>query len=141
MSTAAIPGFNAKIFSSSDGGSTFQQIAEMTDATLNVEKDPIEVTSFDSAGWREFIDGLKVWSLSGEANFKSNDQSQTDLYNALVDGTTVKIRVRPKQLSGEPEWEGTGEVINFSVEMALDSAVNVPLEIQGTGALTRANQV
>lgn len=140
MPTAAIPGFNAKIYSSSDGGSTFQLIAEITDATLNVEKDPIETTSFDSGGWREFIDGLKTWGVTGEANFKATDQSQTDLYNALVNGTTVKVRIRPKELSGEPEYEGTAEVTNFSNELPLDGAVNVPFELQGTGALTRSAQ-
>ena len=43
------------------------KIAEISNWSLDLGADDIDVTSFDSNGWKEYLAGLKEWSGSIEA--------------------------------------------------------------------------
>jgi TP901-1 family phage major tail protein len=141
MATAAIPGFNAKVAVSSDGGSNFFVIGELRDVTLTVEADEIDATSKDSAGWREFIVGLKQWGGSAEHLYLEANTAQDALRNALVNRTLVKLRFRPKGDSvGADQFIGDAIITGWEPALPTDDAVAVSVTFRGTGAIVESTQ-
>jgi len=58
-------------------------VAEIANFSLDLGADDIDITSFDSEGWKEFLAGLKEWSGSFEGNFVPGDTNgQKAILNA-----------------------------------------------------------
>lgn len=141
MATAAVPGFNAKVAVSTDGGSVYNVIGELRDVTLTLEADEIEATSKDSAGWREFIEGLKQWGGSAEHLYLEANVPQDALYSALINRTLVKLRFRPKgDTVGFQQFIGDAVITGWEPALPTDDAVAVSITFRGTGALTKSTQ-
>lgn len=118
------------------GGSVYidaNKVAEISQWSIDCEADDIDVTSFDSNGWKEFIAGLKEWSGSFEGNLNPNDTNgQVALINAWLNGTTVNLELRidaTKKLSGSA-------LVKPSIEMPVDDKGSISFDFQGTGQLT-----
>jgi predicted secreted protein len=135
MATSAIAGFNARVSISADGGTSYQLIGEARDATLSVSQNEIEATSFDSAGWSEYIPGLKEWSVDIEALFIPTNIAQENLYDALVNGTGLKIKLLPKTGTGNIGYEGDVFVSSWEINPTPDDAIAVSVSFRGTGVL------
>lgn len=135
MATSAIAGFNARVSISADGGTSYQVIGEARDATLSISQNEIEATSFDSAGWSEYIPGLKEWSVDIEALYIPTNVAQENLFDALVNGTTLKIKLLPKTGSGNTGYEGDVFVSSWEINPTPDDAVSVSVSFRGTGLL------
>lgn len=109
------------------------KVAEISQWSIDCEADNIEITNFDSNGWKEFIAGLKEWSGSFEGNFKPTDTTgQAALITAWQNGTTVSLELRidaTKKLAGSA-------YVNFSIEMPVDDKGSFSCDFQGTGQLT-----
>lgn len=131
----AIAGLNALLYTSSDGGATYQKLGEIRDVTLSVKRDPIDVTSHDSAG-KEYIPGFLDWTGKGEALYVDGDAGQDMVFNALVNGTTLKFRFLPKTGVGKDKYEGTGMITSWELAGPNTDAAAVSIDIQGTGTLT-----
>lgn len=141
MATAAVPGFLAKVAVSTDGGSVYNVVGELRDVTLTLEADEIDATSKDSAGWREFIEGLKQWSGSAEALYLEANVAQDALYNALINRTLVKLRFRPKgDQVGFKQFIGDAVITGFEPGLPTDDAIANAITFRGTGALTQSTQ-
>jgi predicted secreted protein len=135
MASSAIAGFNARVSISIDGGTSFQLIGEARDATLSISQNEIEATSFDSAGWSEYIPGLKEWSVDVEALYIPTNVGQENLFEALVDGTLLKIKLLPKTGTGNLGYEGDVFVSSWEINPTPDDAVSVSVSFRGTGLL------
>lgn len=140
MATAAIAGYKAKLYVSTDGGNTYNLVGEVRNLTLRVEADNIDVTSHDSAGWREFIQGLKQWTATAEALYVDTNAQQDAVYAALTGGTVIDLRIYAEEASGKEQWEGEARVTSWELSGPNDDAAVVNLEFQGTGALTKGVQ-
>ena len=138
--SSAIPGFDADIFISDDGGSTFNKIGELREVTLNVEGEPIDVSSHDTAPWREFITGLKQFTASAEGLYISADVGQDAVLTALLDDVDIKIQFNPKAGTGLPRFDGDGLITSWELSGPNDDAAAVSIEIQGNGALSEVAQ-
>lgn len=136
MGSQAIPGFNGKVYISTDGGTNYTAIGEMKDATLTINSSEIDVTSFDSAGWSEFTPGLKDWEVGSEGLYIAADAGQDALFNALVNGTTVKVRLLPKAGTGNKGYQGDAILTSWEINNTTDDAVSISASFRGTGALT-----
>lgn len=134
--TQAIAGYQGKVYISSDGGTTYNPIGEIRDATLTINSSEIDATSFDSGGWSEFIPGLKDWEVSAEGLYVVANAGQSALYNALVNGSTVKIRLLPKTGTGNTGYEGNAIITSWEINNTTDDAVSISASFRGTGALT-----
>lgn len=134
MPTRAIAGFRGKLYAVVAANRT--AIAEITEATLNVEQEEIEATSFDSGGWVENVGGMKSWSVDAEANLVPGETTQTDLFDALVSGETVTIELYPNDGPSAEGYSGSAIVTSFEVGVPTDDKVTLSLSLTGTGALT-----
>lgn len=136
----AIAGFTGFLDISEDGGATFIRFGELRELTLTIEMDPIDVTSHDTAPWREFITGLKQFTGSAEGLYIDPDVGQDAVRSALLGSTELKARFIPKVGSGLPRFDGDILITNYEQSMPNDDADAVSIEIQGNGALTDTAQ-
>lgn len=135
MSTQMIPGFMGKVYV--QNGEGYVPIAEVRDATLTISQAEIDATSFDSGGWEEYIPGLKSWEVEAEAVYVPADAAQSDLFDALVNGQTVQLRLAPKDGSGNEAYEGNAFVTSWEINNPSDDGVVLSISFRGTGALTK----
>ena len=108
------------------------KVAELSNWSLDLGADDIDVTSFDSDGWKEFLAGLKEWSGSIEGNFKPDDTNgQKAILNAWLAGTALEITF---EVSSGVAFEGEA-FVKPSIEVPVDDKASFSCDIQGTGAL------
>ena len=109
------------------------KIAEISNWSLDLGADDIDITSFDSEGWKEYLAGLREWSGSIEGNFDSTDTAgQKAILNAWLNGTKLSFVF---EVSNGVTFEGDA-FVKPSVEVPVDDKASFSCDIQGTGALT-----
>lgn len=135
-----------KIWDTVSGG--YKTVGRLTGYSLEVNKETIDVTSFDSAGWKEFLVDLKDWSVSGDGLILRTTEAGTENYEQLLtrligsdaimiiqlvnpamytdatDGTLYAHEVGAIHLTGLPLTGSLGDKQTYSMTG------------QGTGALT-----
>ena len=115
------------------GDTTPIKVAEIANWSLDMSADDIDITSFDSEGWRERLQGIKEWSGSFEGNFEPGDTNgQIALINAWLNGQKVRLEL---QVNDNAKFSGEA-VITLSIETPVDDKVNFSCDFSGTGPLT-----
>ena len=109
------------------------KIAEISNWSLDLGADDIEITSFDSNGWKEYLAGLKEWSGSIEGNLKTDDTNgQKAILNAWINGETLEFTF---EVSSGVSFQGEA-FVKPSIEVPVDDKASFSCDITGTGALT-----
>ena len=109
------------------------KISEISNWSLDLGADDIEITSFDSNGWKEYLAGLKEWSGSIEGNFKPNDTSgQKAILSAWASGQALSFTFK---VSDTVSFTGQA-LVKPSIEVPVDDKASFSCDIQGTGELT-----
>ena len=109
------------------------KIAEISNWSLDLGADDIEITSFDSEGWKEYLAGLKEWSGSIEGNLKTDDTNgQKAILNAWINGETLEFTF---EVSSGVSSQGEA-FVKPSIEVPVDDKASFSCDITGTGALT-----
>lgn len=108
------------------------KVQEIANWSLDLGADDIEITSFDSDGWKEYLAGLKEWSGSIEGNFVADDTTgQRAILNAWLSGETLSLVF---QINDSLAFSGDG-LVTPSIETPVDDKVSFSCDIQGTGPL------
>jgi predicted secreted protein len=109
------------------------KIAEISNWSLDLGADDVEITSFDSNGWKEYLAGLKEWSGSIEGNLKTDDTNgQKAILNAWLSGEKLSFVF---EVSSGVSFQGEA-FVKPSIEVPVDDKASFSCDIQGTGALT-----
>jgi predicted secreted protein len=111
------------------------KIAEISNWSLDLGADDIEITSFDSNGWKEYLAGLKEWSGSIEGNLKlktTDTNGQKAILNAWLNGTKLSFTF---EVSSGVSFQGEA-FVKPSIEVPVDDKASFSCDITGTGALT-----
>jgi len=109
------------------------KVAEISSWSLDLGADDIEITSFDSQGWKEYLAGLKEWSGSFEGNFVPTDTNgQQALINAWLNSTSVSLELR---IDATKKFAGSA-FVKPSIEMPVDEKGSFSCDFQGSGQLT-----
>jgi TP901-1 family phage major tail protein len=124
-----------------DISGTLTKIANATSNSFDITADMIDVTSKDSAGWKEFITGEKGYTLSIEGIFEEDGSvgagglSWKDVITDLTAGTSVTI-VMTSNVSGDLKLIGAAFFSNLNLSAPNNDKATFTATIQGTGALT-----
>ena len=108
------------------------KVAEISNWSLDLGADDIDITSFDSNGWKEYLAGLKEWSGSIEGNLKTDDTNgQKAILNAWLNGTKLSFTF---EVSSGVSFQGEA-FVKPSIEVPVDDKASFSCDITGTGAL------
>ena len=108
------------------------KVAEIANWSLDLGADDIDITSFDSEGWKEYLAGLKEWSGSAEGNFKPDDTSgQKAILQAWLNGEALNFSFK---VSETITFTGSA-FVKPSIEVPVDDKATFSCDIQGTGPL------
>lgn len=147
MATASIPGFKADVYvAASSDGTTPVRVGEIKDFTLTIAEGAMEATSKDSAGWREFLPGLREWSGSGSGLYllDSTNAGQVSTYECLRQGNLIGLTLYEASsvfITGGQvfsKYTGNAVVTGFDIEAPLDGPAGIKIALKGTAALTKA---
>jgi len=127
---------------SEDGGTTYDIIGRATSASLSVSMETRDITSKDSAGWQENLEGLKSWSLSGDGlvtySISGDYDTPDDLFTLLSNRTQVKVKFG-SATSGEIDYTGDAYLVSYEQEAGVEENVTYSFGFTGTGVLTQAS--
>lgn len=135
-----------KLFDSTAGA--YNTVARMTGYGLEVGKETVEVTSFDSAGWKEFLVDLKEWSVSGDGlvvrTALSGKENYEDLLVSLIgtDTTFILQLIDPDAFTDSTDGVGYNHEVGNAYLTALSQTGAVgdkqtySVTFQGSGKLT-----
>lgn len=108
-------------------------VAEIGEWSLDIGLDTNEVSAFGDS-WKRFITGLKGWTGSATGRFDQTDTNgQVALQNALLNGTTVSIRL---YVNATNYYSGTAYITQESPKASVGGTVDVDFSFTGTGALS-----
>jgi predicted secreted protein len=129
LKTMAIAGKSGGVFLG------VNKVKELQSWSVDTGVDTIDTSSFDSAGWKTFIAGLKDWSGSCEAsfNFSGDALGQKAIWDAYLAGTLLAVKF---------DFDGTGPNLTGSVLITsvgfsapVDDKITAKFDYQGSGAL------
>lgn len=110
-------------------------VAHSTSDSMELNGETIDVTSKDSAGWKELISGLKSGSFSGEAFFDEDAAyGFSDLFALFNAGTPIALRFSD-ELSGNKYYSGNCLITSLSREAGNEEAMTFSYSLELTGAL------
>lgn len=112
----------------------------VTDYGFTVNKEAVEVTTFDSAGWKQFLSDLKEWSISGTANWGkgtpgANEAGFDELLAELISGVASVAVVFQGTDTGDLILTGTGILVSLDGSGSVGDKASYSFEITGDGAI------
>lgn len=118
------------------GDPTPAAVGSLTDATLSVNHEPRDITTKDSAGWRELLEGLRSFSISGTCLLAYDDanggMAQVD---STLDRTFISFEIGTG-VAGDPRMSGEGYVTSFELSSpGSEDNASVSFTIEGSGEL------
>jgi len=115
-------------------------LGKMRNWSVDVTGDVVDVTNFDSGGWRESLDGVKGWTISAESLMCGStiaaSVSQDELRTALSSGTRQCFWAYDSTATGSHIFWGNGYVAGWTLGGELEGAVMHGFSITGDGTLT-----
>ena len=121
-------------------GSKF--VGKMTSASLSVTMATRDISTKDSAGWMEVLEGQKSWTLSGEGLVVYNNSGKAtpdDIYGHLSSRTVIYIEFG-SEATDEKYYSGTGYFTEFSTDAGVEDNATFSFSFQGTSELTQGTQ-
>lgn len=117
-------------------------VGKMTSASLSVTMATRDISTKDSAGWMEVLEGQKSWTLSGEGLVVYNNTGKAtpdDIYTLLSDRSQVAIEFG-SETTDEKYYSGSGFFTEFSTDAGVEDNATFSFSFQGTGTLTQGTQ-
>jgi TP901-1 family phage major tail protein len=123
-------------------------VARSTSYTMEVDKETVDITSFDGAGWKEFLVDLKGFTMSAdgivirtaESGKRTYEQLLTDMIGS--DATMIVQLVNPAMYTDATDGAtysheiGNCHITSLPLTGAVGDKQTYSLTLQGTGTLT-----
>lgn len=117
-------------------------VGKMTSASLSVTMATRDISTKDSAGWMEVLEGQKSWTLSGEGLVVYNNTGKAtpdDIYTLLSNRAAVTIEFG-SETTDEKYYTGSGFFTEFSTDAGVEDNATFSFSFQGTSTLTQGTQ-
>ncbi|MCD6177552.1 MAG: hypothetical protein J7K29_06920 [Candidatus Cloacimonetes bacterium] len=119
-----------------DGVSAYLDVGAQRGATLTINTDTIETTAKQD-DWAEFVAGKRNWTLDCDALVVITDNGRLALESAATNGTEVQVKL----VVDSKKYEGNGIITSYQITGSMGDVTTYSISIQGTGALTIADDV
>lgn len=114
-------------------------VAHLTNLTLSFSGETIDLTSKDNNGFRDFIMGLKSFSLSAEGltDFQpgTDNRNFDDLMTAARAGTSLTLLVK-NAVTGDTTYQGTAYVTALELGSPMEAGLTFSTTLEFSGDIT-----
>ena len=117
--------------------STEAIVAHATNCSLDLSMSERDITTKDSAGWKQIEGGLREWNVSTDALYDATALFET-LFD-LVEGNTlifIEFTLQSPE-TGEYIYTGEGYISSLALSGGVEDTATYSVSITGTGALTK----
>jgi len=133
-------GLDAKLYfdPSGVGESTWTEMDNVRDLTLNLETGEADVTTRGNAGWRAIVATLKNGSIEFEMVWDTEDAGFTAIKNAYFNNTFVGFAIMDGDIltPGSQGLQANFSITNFSRNEPLEEAITVNITAKPTYSTT-----
>lgn len=136
MPTAGLPGFQGSVKIYNTNTTEWITFGEVMDSTWTFTADDLDATSYNSAGWREYIYGLQGWELNVETLYLNSDTSQDIAWNMVFGRAKQSFAFTPNNVGTGQGYQGPAIIPSFEVGTPVDDKIVLSLVIRGTGEMT-----
>ena len=114
-------------------------VAHLTDASMEIGHSPRDITSKDSAGWAESLEGLRNSTLSCTAWLnEAAAQNAEDIFALISTRATASVKWG-SSVSGDLAYTVTAWVTSLSLNSpSQEDNVSYSISLQGTGSVAEA---
>ena len=138
---AILNGTDIKVYDSGTG----LLVAFAQNGSLNINHSLREITSKESAGWKESLEGLRDWSVDLDGAYAWTDASgplangADDILNTyMLSRTALTIKFgNVAAATGDTVYQGSVWLTSFSVSAGTEDTATYSLSLEGTGAITQ----
>ena len=117
------------------------KIGNITDISLSVDGETINISDFDSGEWNDKLAGRKDWTMDVSVFHNPEDDTvqgtlESDMF---TQGRSDDVSFGPETpQTDDVNYDGTVIMSNFSVDASgADEAVTASFSFEGNGSLTR----
>jgi len=107
----------------------------LNNASLSLNGDILDTTSFEDGTYKTKISGLRDWSVSVSGDLDPSSAQMQGLLAGYTGGSTVAVVLQPTGVT-TCQFSGNTLVESFEISGAVDGKVEVSVSLQGTGSLT-----
>lgn len=127
--------------SSTSGGSEFKTL-HATSCSISMNVDTIDVSTKDSAGFRDLIGGQKSFSLSADGLMDFTSTASTtdpdELFTQMMNRTSVSFTFALATPAGY-KYTGSGFITSLEITGGVEDAPTYSVSIEGTDAITQTS--
>lgn len=129
-------GLDAKLYRNT--GLAWEEISNVKDVTLSLEKGEADVTTRANAGWRATVGTLKDASIEFQMVWDTADAGFTAIQQAFFNNTPIEVAVMsgPIDVSDSEGLQATCDVLSFTRNEALEEALMVDVTLKPTYSAT-----
>ena len=109
-------------------------LGETRTFSLHLTSEPTDVTSRDSAWFREYLDGHRGWTIDFDGLFISSDPAKKVLMEIWENRTFASLTVILTD-ANSVTYSGEAILTDYSLDGAYEDAEQASGSLQGTGAL------
>lgn len=109
-------------------------VSRLTDLNFSVNEEPRDITTKDSAGWRQLLEGLRSYEISGGGLIAFDDTNGGLEFEESVRTRTAIVWTLGTSVSGDPKLSGDGRLTSFELASPnFEDNVSFTFTMQGTG--------
>ena len=117
-------------------------IAAATDCSISLNMETIDITTKDSAGFRELLGGVKSGSISVSGLIDYNDSANkdvSDLFTALDNRTALALKfAKATPVAGEDfNYNASGFITSLEQSGCTEDTATYSATFESTGAITQ----
>jgi TP901-1 family phage major tail protein len=115
-------------------------VAAATDCSLSLNMETIDITTKDSAGYRELLGGLRSGSISCSGLIDYQDASNkdiTDLYDAWEGRTELTLKFS-SEITGDESYTANGFLTSLEQSGGTEDTATYSATFELTGEVTEA---
>ena len=117
-------------------------IAAATDCSLSLNMETIDITTKDSAGYRELLAGMRSGSMSvsGLIDYQATDKDTVDLYTAWENRTSLTLKFS-SEISSDTSFTASGFLTSLEQSGGTEDTATYSATFELTGQVTDATIV
>lgn len=114
-------------------------VAHLSNLTLGFSGETIDLTSKDNNGFRDFIMGLKSFTISAEGfvdfQTSTNQRNFDDFMTAARLGTSLTLLIK-NSVMGDSTFQGTGYVTALELTSPMEAGLTFSTTLEISGDIT-----